>query len=178
MKFLQKVGYVAPNDYPYKSYLGAKRQCLAIKDKSAINRLPSNFRARQWVTLSVDLLKQLVSIQPASVAINAVPVCVRNYKSGILKPSDCPCTSKSYDDLEVNEIMTIVGYGNVEPSAPEYNDCSGYWKLRASFGPSWGERGHIRLCIPRGQEQTDSLGTCNVQSYPAAPDIGMIRIPN
>jgi cathepsin B len=38
-KFFQKTGYVAPEGYPYKQYLGAKRQCLAIKDKSSIKKL-------------------------------------------------------------------------------------------------------------------------------------------
>jgi len=35
-KFFQKAGYVAPENYPYKQYLAAKRQCLAIKEKSTI----------------------------------------------------------------------------------------------------------------------------------------------
>lgn len=173
-KFFQKSGYVAPEDYPYKQYLGAKRQCLAIKDKSAIQKLDSEFRGRQYVTLKVDQLKQLVQIQPLSVSINA-PQCFRLYKSGILSQYDCDCNSVSFEEVEVNEIVTIVGFGATEQTDKEYTYCSGYWIVRPSYGPNWGENGYARLCIPRNRETTDFLGTCNVQTYPALPDTGLLK---
>lgn len=69
--------------------------------------------------------------------------------------------------------MTLIGYGPTQPTDKEYAYCSGYWLLRASWGASWGENGNMRLCIPRNREKTDTIGTCNVQTYPALPDMGI-----
>lgn len=173
-KFFQKIGYVAPEAYPYKQYLGAKRQCLAIKDKTTIKKLDSEFRGRQYVTLKVDQLKQLVQIQPVSVAVNAPP-CFRLYKRGVISHYDCPCTSASFDEVEVNEIITVVGFGQTKQTDKEYTYCSGYWIARPSFGATWGENGYVRMCIPRNRELTDTLGTCNIQTYPALPDTGLLK---
>jgi len=173
-KYFQKSGFVAPESYPYKKYLGTKRQCLAIRDKSTIKRLDADFKGRQYVTLKVETLKQLVQLQPLSVAINAPP-CFKLYKSGILSNYDCGCTSTSFEEVMVNEIVTILGFGTTKQEDKEYTYCSGYWIVRPSFGASWGENGTARLCIPRNRELTDFIGTCNVQTYPALPDTGMLK---
>lgn len=112
-KFFQKSGFVAPESYPNKQYLGVKRQCLAIRDKSTIKRLDADFKGRQYVTLKVEALKQLVQLQPLSVAINAPP-CFKFYKSGILSNYDCGCTSTSFEEVTVNEIVTILGFGTTK----------------------------------------------------------------
>ena len=147
---------------------------MAIRDKSSIQKLDTEFRGRQYVTLKVDQLKQLVQIQPLSVAINAPP-CFRLYKSGILSNYDCECTAVSFEESEVNEIVTIVGFGTTQQTDKEYTFCSGYWIVRPSYGPTWGENGQIRMCIPRNRETTDILGTCNIQTYPALPDTGLLK---
>jgi len=105
------------------------------------------------------------------VAINA-PRCVKFYSSGILTQVDCDCTGKTYEEVEVNELMTLVGYGAVEPNTKEAELCDGYWTLRGSYGTSWGENGHIRLCIPKNKT-TDAIGTCNVQVFPMIADVGL-----
>jgi hypothetical protein len=62
------------------------------------------------VTLKVDQMMDFVKVQPLSVAINA-PLCLRLYKSGILSQNECDCTSVSYDEVTVNEVMTLIGFG-------------------------------------------------------------------
>lgn len=126
------------------------------------------------MTLKVDQLKQLVQVQPISVSINAPP-CFRLYKGGILSNYECACTSNNFEEVQVNEIVTLVGFGTTKQTDKEYTYCSGYWIVRPSFGPDWGENGHARLCIPRNREASDTLGTCNIQTYPALPDTGLLK---
>ena len=81
------------------------------------------------------------------------------YKSGFLKESDCKC---SEEKETVNHAVTIVGYGKVENN----NDCVGYWLVKNSWGPNWGDKGFFKLCIPN--EENDKklkTGTCQVKSY-------------
>ena len=169
-KFFAKNGMLKPSDYFYETYEGVKRQCASWAGKP-ITKLPTTFKARQYLMLNVNITKAFVAVQPLSVAVNA-PKCFKFYKSGILSKTDCDCSATIYEDVEVNELMTIVGYGNVDKTAPESNTCDGYWMVRASYGTSWGEKGYARLCIPKDQT-TDSIGTCNIQVYPMFPDVGL-----
>ena len=121
--------------------------------------------------LNVNITKAFASVQPISVAVNA-PRCLKFYSSGILTQADCECSAKDYEEVEVNELMTLIGYGNVQPNTTESLLCDGYWNLRTSFGSTWGENGHIRLCIPKNQTE-DSIGTCNMQVFPMIPDVGL-----
>lgn len=120
--------------------------------------------------LNVNITKAFVAVQPLAVAVNT-PRCLKLYKTGIISRADCECTAATYEEVEVNELMTIVGYGPVEAGSNEAKTCDGYWIVRASYGTSWGENGYARLCIPK--ETTDSIGTCNVQVYPMFPDVGL-----
>jgi len=63
---------------------------------------------------------------PLSVALNASPL--QSYKSGIF---DSNCTGQS------NHAVVIVGYGS--------ENGQQYWKVRNSWGESWGESGYFRI---------------------------------
>lgn len=173
-KFFAKNGMLNPADYFYTEFVGAKRQCVSWKGKP-ITKLPTEFRGRQYLMFNVNVTKAFLQVQPIVAALN-VPRCMKLYKSGILSQKDCDCTAASYDDVIVNELMTVVGYGNVDPKSKEAETCDGYWLVRGSFGTSWGENGHARLCIPKGNT-ANSIGTCNVQVYPMFPDVGL-PLPN
>lgn len=131
-KFFYDNGMVAPEDYFYKQYLGIKRSCLSVRGKP-MRLLAKQFRGRSYLTLHVEQMMNFAAVQPMSVAINA-PMCVRLYKSGILSQAECDCTSLSYEEVEVTEIMTLIGYGPTQETDKEYAYCSGYWLLRASWG--------------------------------------------
>jgi hypothetical protein len=120
--------------------------------------------------LNVNITKAFVAVQPLAVAVNT-PRCLKLYKTGIISRADCECTAATYEEVEVNELMTIVGYGPVAAGSTAAKTCDGYWIVRASYGTSWGENGYARLCIPK--ETTDSIGTYNVQVYPMFPDVGL-----
>merc|ERR1739840_88225 len=76
----------------------------------------------------------------------------------------------SYDDnIALNHAVVLVGYGTDEKEGD-------YWIVRNSWGPGWGEDGHIRLkmegtaCVGGpGNDQQTVCGMCGVLfdvSYP------------
>jgi len=85
-----------------------------------------------------DSLLNALSTQPISVAVDAS--VWSSYKSGIL--SNC--------GTNINHGVLLVGV------------TDDYWKIKNSWGTSWGETGYIRL--KRGN-------TCAICSYPSYPQL-------
>jgi len=92
--------------------------------------------------------------QPISVAINADADGFRHYAGGVF---DGPCRSN------LDHGVLLVGMGT---------DGEDYWKVKNSWGTSWGENGYVR--IVRGQNM---CGISNMASYPKAEstDISLIK---
>lgn len=118
------------------------------------------------------MLQHFATYQPVGVAIN-FPDCVNNYKSGILSQAECPCSAETYSDVNINAMMTVVGFNSTVETDKEYLLCSGYWILRSNLGSGWGDNGHMKLCINRNRDM-DNIGTCNVLVYPNLADAGII----
>ena len=70
----------------------------------------------------------------------------RHYESGIFEDYTCPT-------YKTNHAVINVGYDTVE----------GYWLIRNSWGPDWGDAGHIKMAM--GQN------TCNVESDAWLPKV-------
>ena len=102
------------------------------------------------------------------------PECVKLYKGGILSQNECDCSDTSFATVNLDTTMTIIGYGQVKPTDKEAAYCDGYWILRASYGESWGEKGHIRLCINKNRPN-DNIGTCNIMVYPSYAELGIFK---
>jgi C1A family cysteine protease len=75
--------------------------------------------------------------RPIAVAVNAT--IMQSYKSGIF--NNCSGTS-------VNHAVLLVGY------------TSTYWRIKNSWGTSWGESGYLRLA------PGNTCNICNYASYP------------
>lgn len=71
------------------------------------------------------------------------PRCLMAYRSGTLREQDCKCSDAN--ENQVNHAVTVVGYGTNEGN----EECPGYWKIKNSWGPDWGEEGYFKLCIPK-----------------------------
>ena len=69
--------------------------------------------------------------QPLSVEVEADRDVFRYYKSGVLDDSK-GC------GLQVDHAVTAVGYGTSDKGVK-------YWKIKNSWGTTWGEAGYIRL---------------------------------
>lgn len=102
-----------------------------------------------------SLMDALVQ-QPVSVAIEGDKRDFQLYKSGVLSGA---CGSK------VNHGVLAVGYGTLNGNA--------YWKLKNSWGSSWGEKGFVK--IHRSQSRPGDCGILSGPlSYPvvsSGPDI-------
>lgn len=88
-----------------------------------------------------DQLKKAVNKQPTSVSIDGS--ILKSYTSGVIKAADC--TSN------ISHGALIVGY----------NTTGGYWKLKNSSGPNWGEDGYFRLELG-----ANTCGILEAASYP------------
>ena len=93
-----------------------------------------------------EALKAAVAMQPVSVAIEADKSVFQSYSSGMLDSSACG------DSLDHG--VLIVGYG----TSPEGID---YWKVKNSWGTTWGENGYV--LIERGRN------TCGIATEPSYP---------
>jgi len=72
-----------------------------------------------------------------------------NYKGGIYRSTNCGTGPQ-----DVNHAMTVVGYGKDAATGQDF------WIIRNSWGPTWGENGHIRVARNAGN-------TCAVASAAA-----------
>lgn len=88
-----------------------------------------------------EIMRVLYENGPLAVAVNANPF--QFYSGGVLRP-----TTRSCNPRGLNHGVTIVGYG-VDAGVK-------FWKVKNSWGPSWGEAGYIR--IERG------TGACGINT--------------
>merc|ERR1712226_1187351 len=125
-------------DYPYTSSHGnsgkCKESCTPKVKVTSYTDVPK----------SEDKLKQALQQQPVSVAIDAEGFKFQAYSGGVFE--GCAGT-------QLDHGVTAVGYGT--------DDGKPYWKVRNSWGASWGEHGYIRML--RGK---DECGIAKAASYP------------
>lgn len=145
-KFVEGNALCTEGDYPYSSGGGTTGQCK----KSCTGRVTvKGFTdvPRQ----DEDALKKAVAEGVVSVAIEADKMVFQSYRSGVLDKPGC--------GTQLDHGVAAVGYGH---------DGVDYWKVRNSWGDSWGEKGYIRMA--RGKNY---CGIAESASYPTgATDSG------
>lgn len=127
-------------DYPYTSYSGSTGQCKAVPALEKVT-------VTGFTTLKSesDMAAYVQSTGPLSVCIDANSW--NSYIGGIM--ATC--------GTSVDHCVQAVG---VDASA------GGYWKVRNSWGTSWGENGHIRLAY--GQN------TCAIVNDPTYATVALV----
>jgi len=136
-KYIEAHGLCTEAAYPYTARDGT------CKSTSCTMSTDSKITGYKDVAHTENALGAAVDIEPVSVAIEADQSGFQLYKSGVF----CGVCGTALDHG-----VLAVGYGT---------EGSDYWKVKNSWGTSWGEAGYIRMC--RNQ---DKCGIANEPSYP------------
>jgi len=135
-------GLATETAYPYTARDG---QCKDVKTRS------SPISSHKDVDASEAALLEAVTRQPIPVAIEADQSCFQFYHSGILDDPSC--------GTNLDHGVLAVGYGT--------EGGKDYWRIKNSWGTSWGDNGFIRFA--RGQRSGEDINQCGVtlmSTYP------------
>ncbi len=125
LTYAMELGLCLESAYPYTDKVGkCKRSLSAIRKPTRIFRILKN---------SEELLREQVERQPVSVAIDGS--ILPFYKGGIISG----LCGKALDTSAL-----IVGFGIDKNGV-------GYWLLKSSLGPNWGEQGYFRLVMGKNE---------------------------
>merc|ERR1711975_17313 len=137
--WVQQNGICSEAAYPYTSGGGTtgscKKGCSPVVSITGHTDVPSR---------DESALQAAVSKQPVSVAIEADKSAFQLYSGGILDNSAC--------GTNLDHGVLVVGYGT---------DGKDYWKVKNSWGATWGEQGYIRMVRDKNQ--------CGIAQQPSYP---------
>lgn len=139
----QNGGICTEDSYPYTSGNGQTGTC-----KTTCSEV-SGTAPKSWVDVtpgSVSALESAVALTPVSIAIQANQPAFQFYSSGVLTGN---CGQR------LDHGVLAVGYG-------VYTDGTPYWKVKNSWGPSWGMDGYILI----EKSDADKCGVLDAASYP------------
>jgi C1A family cysteine protease len=137
-------GLCSESAYPYTARDGT---CKASSCGSKFDAISS------YVDVTHDSessLMNAVAEGPVSIAIEADQSAFQFYRSGILSGS---CGTR------LDHGVLVVGYGS--------EGGSDFWKVKNSWGASWGESGYIRIC--RACSKNGMQGECGILDQPSYP---------
>ncbi|KAL7456052.1 hypothetical protein ACHAWC_007572 [Mediolabrus comicus] len=146
----QRKGLCTEADYPYQEDQGtcASDKCTPIEGsivKKHVDILPRQTK----------LLKEALQVKPVTAAMAASDPMFQFYSKGIFQSPTCGVVTKEMGDKncqlmyenqdvclpDINHGVLVVGYGT-DPDAEGVKD---FFKVKNSWGDSWGEGGFFRL---------------------------------
>jgi len=130
-------------DYSYTAKDGT---CQAAESKGRVK--VTSFA--DVTTNDPDALKAAVAEGVVSVAIEADTFVFQFYNGGVLNSKAC--------GTNLDHGVAVVGYG-VDSKKGEY------WIVRNSWGPSWGDKGYIKIANTGSKD----AGICGINSQPSIP---------
>ena len=136
-------GLCKEDEYPYTAEKGScdsSRCTPTVKINKCYDVPPNNELA----------LKEAISFQPVSVAIEADTKYFQSYKSGVLTGDSCGTT--------LDHGVLVVGYGT--------ENGQDYWLVKNSWSASWGDEGYIKI---GRSDSTNSPGVCGIAMQPSYP---------
>jgi len=144
-QYLEQHEVCTEESYPYagKDGVCAESKCSAGIPKGGIVGF------KDVAPQDTEALMEAVAKQPVSVAIEADQSAFQFYSGGILTAE---CGAK------LDHGVLLVGYGT--------ENGVDYWKVKNSWGASWGEGGFIR--IKRGVPKD---GECGIKDGPTYPEV-------
>jgi len=130
-------GLGAESAYPYTARDGACKDVPSVSTISGFKDAPQG---------NENALMALLGKQPISIAIEADQSSFQFYKSGVFKG---PCGQ------QLDHGVLLVGSGS--------DAGVNYWRVKNSWGASWGDSGFIRII-----RDQNMCGLANMASYPTA----------
>jgi len=140
-KYVQANGLCTEAAYPYTA-----RSSTTCKKSSCTMSADSKITGYKDTAHTENALGAAVDINPVSVAIEADQSGFQLYKSGVFN---------GVCGQNLDHGVLAVGYGHDTASGLDY------WKVKNSWGTSWGEAGYIRMV-----RNKDECGIANEPSYP------------
>lgn len=146
-EYVSKNGQCTESSDPYECNESWKYDCknskcpasceVAIKpgEVSRVLEVPAN---------KSDIMREALSYQPVSVGIDASGDVIMLYSEGIIPSTSC--------GIEIDHGVLAVGYGSEKGI--------GYFKVKNSWGPKWGEEGFFRVA------DDDACGVLLAGSFP------------
>jgi C1A family cysteine protease len=140
--YAEKTSICSEHDY---SYTGTDGKCKKCKGVTTVNSYV------QVTPNSESELQQAVAIGPVSIAVEADATVFQFYSSGVMDSTTC--------GTNLDHAILITGWGET--------DGKQYWKVKNSWGVSWGSDGYILL----GRNSKDKSGVCGLAMEPGYPVI-------
>jgi C1A family cysteine protease len=137
-KYVEKNGLCTEAAYPYTGRDGT------CKSTSCTFSADTKITGYKDVTHTENALGSALDGQPISIAIEADQSGFQLYKSGVF----CGVCGQNLDHG-----VLAVGYGT--------QSGSDYWKVKNSWGTSWGEEGYILMCRDKNE--------CGISDEPSYP---------
>jgi len=139
-KYIEANGLCTEAAYPYTAKNGI---CKSSSCTMSANTKISGYKD---VTHTENALGAAVDLEPISVAIEADQSGFQLYSSGVFS---------GVCGQNLDHGVLVVGYGT--------QNSQDYWKVKNSWGTSWGEAGYILMI-----RNKDECGIANEPSYPIA----------
>jgi len=140
-EYIKKNGICTEASYAYTAKTGTcKKTCKSAVTITGFKDVAPKNEAQ---------LKAAVAMGPVSVAIEADKSVFQFYKSGVMSSSLC--------GTQLDHGVLVVGYGT--------ESGTDYWKVKNSWGATWGVAGYIML----GRGDNGAAGTCGIASQPSYP---------
>uniref|UniRef100_UPI00398E8754 cathepsin K-like n=1 Tax=Pristiophorus japonicus TaxID=55135 RepID=UPI00398E8754 len=124
-QYIRDNGIESSKSYPYKAKKNT--ECLFSSSKS-VTTIKGFRRIKHYE--DKNLAEMVASVGPIAVIIHSSHPSWMFYKSGIYDNDEC-------NIKHIDHVVLLVGYVDLHPK--------GYWIIKNSWGPNWGEDGYMRL---------------------------------
>lgn len=137
--YASKAGMCSESSYSYRGRAG---RCQISSCDMVIH--PGDIAGYRRVDATASALMSAVQLGPVNLGVGASGRGFQNYRSGIL--TSCP-------DRSNDHAVLLVGYGT--------QNGQEYWRIKNSWGSSWGEQGYLRAT-----RQGNPCGMLSDTGYP------------